>query len=114
MPWPFAGQDGPSSSQLPVTWAAPPSGFSSSSSSDKEFDDCDQDIHTVVQQLDATGQALRNECREAERLRESLSSAETMLGAADEETAIAKAVAVAAQAKLAGMPISIFPVPYLE
>lgn len=83
---------------------------SSSSSGDGEFDDGGGDIRSVVRELDVASQALRDECLEAEWLRECLLATEMVLGAADEEAAMARAVAAAAQAELAGMSNSIFPV----
>lgn len=58
-------------------------------SGDEEFDDGGEDIHTMVQQLDVTGQALCDKCREAERLSECLSNIETLLGTTDDEAVAA-------------------------
>ena len=68
----------------------------------------------VVRQLDVTNQALYDRSREAERLRECLSAAEVVLGAADEEAVVAKATTTNAQAELVGKSNFIFLVSYLE
>jgi hypothetical protein len=56
----------------------------------------------VVRELDVTRQALRDECREAEQLRECISVMETALDAAGREAAVAKAATAAAQVELTG------------
>ena len=61
------------------------SSASPSSSDDEEFDDGGQDIHIITWELDVIGRALRNECREVERLKACLSAVETVLGTADRE-----------------------------
>jgi hypothetical protein len=50
----------------------------------------------VVWELDVTRQALRDECREAEQLRECISIMETALDATGREAAVAKATMAAA------------------
>lgn len=50
----------------------------------------------MVWELDVTRQALRDECREAEQLRECISIMETALDATGREAAVAKATMAAA------------------
>ena len=49
-----------------------------------------------------TSQALRDQCQEAERRRDCVSVAETVLGTTDEEAIVAKAVVMVAQTELIG------------
>lgn len=75
---------------------------SSPSFDDEEPKDDGHNIHTMRWELAVARQALRDGCREVERLNVCLSMTKTMFGAVNGEAAKAKATDVAAHAKLAG------------
>jgi hypothetical protein len=90
MPWPTAvcealAPSRPLATQVVLLLASP------SSSNEEEVEGDKHDIHTVREKLTMAGQSLQDGCREVEWLKECLTVAETMLGAADEEAADARA-----------------------